>query len=128
MKRDYPQANISYLGGNVINSLYQGRLDVDEILRTKKSSNKILIIGGWSYIDGAKMLVEAFRQTDIAGLELHIVGLTADMFGALPDSVHCHGYLRKDVESECNVYYSLLLSVRMVVNPTPKWGGVLVNC
>lgn len=128
MKKDYPKANISYLGGNVINSLYTESMDVDKILSAKRTSNKVLFIGGRKYLDGARKLVEAFKQLrDSRKLELHLIGLTNSMFDKLPGNIFCHGYLRKDVDAERDAYYDLLISSKMVVNPTPNWGGVLVN-
>lgn len=124
MRKDYPKARISFLGGNVINSLYPKSLDKNEILSQKRCSNKILFIGGKKYLEGAKKLVEAFkRMRDNEKLELHLIGLTESMFGRLPDNIHCHGYLKKDVAEERDVYYDLLVSSRMIVNPTPLWGG-----
>lgn len=128
MKKDYPKADISYLGGNVINSLYTESMDADKILSAKRTSNKVLFIGGRKYLDGARKLVEAFKQLrDGKSLELHLVGLTNSMFDRLPGNIFCHGYLRKDVDAERDAYYDLLVSSKMVVNPTPNWGGVLVN-
>lgn len=124
MRQDYPDARVSYLGGNVINSLYPKSLDVNEILLVKKNSNKILFIGGKKYLDGARKLVEAFKiMRGNEKLELHLIGLTKPMFENLPDNVYCHGYLRKDVDGERDIYYDLLISSRTVVNPTPLWGG-----
>lgn len=124
MKKDYPKADISYLGGNVINSLYTESMDADKILSAKRTSNKVLFIGGRKYLDGARKLVEAFKQLrDGKSLELHLVGLTNSMFDRLPGNIFCHGYLRKDVDAERDAYYDLLVSSKMVVNPTPNWGG-----
>lgn len=127
MKNDYPKANINYLGVNVINSLYTKSMDENKILSTKKKSNRILFIGGKKYLDGARKLVDAFKQLhNKDNLELHLIGLTKSMLDKLPNNIFCHGYLRKDVDAERDIYYDLLISSKMVVNPTPNWGGVLV--
>lgn len=124
MKKDYPKANISYLGGNVINSLYMKSMNTDIILSAKRTSNKILFIGGKKYLDGAKKLVEAFLMLKgMENLELHLIGLKRSMLGNLPNNIFCHGYLRKDVAAERDIYYDLLISSKMIVNPTPNWGG-----
>lgn len=129
MKKDYPKANISYLGGNVINLLYTKSMDKDKVLSAKKTSNKILFIGGKKYLDGAKKLVEAFLMLKgLGNLELHLIGLKRSMLGNPPNNIFCHGYLRKDIAAERDIYYDLLISSKMIVNPTPNWGGVLVNC
>lgn len=57
------------------------------------------------------------------GLSLDIIGMSNDDFGHLPDFVHCHGYLHKDIEEENILYYRLMSDAKVLVNPTPVWAG-----
>ncbi len=125
MKKKYPSANIHYLGTNVINSLYEGKLDGDFVVKQKDKSEEILFIGGKKYLDGAKKLVEAFKrfvQTH-PNAGLHLIGLKKEYFSSLPHNVICHGYLQKDKEGDKELYYKLLLNAKVIVNPSPLWAG-----
>lgn len=124
MKKDYPHANITYLGENVINSLYDDEISETHILDMKRKSYNLLFIGGEKYLDGAKLLVGAFNILNLnARYTLHIIGLERKDFDELPTNVLCYGYLRKDKKEECDLYYKLLLSTKIIINPTPQWGG-----
>ena len=128
MQERYPTANIHYLGGNVVNNLSGINLQngSDEIIQRKKEAKKVLFIGKPDrYLDSARKVVEAVRllQEKDPEIELNIIGITADRFSNLPPNVHCHGYLRKDNAEECRRYYDLLLSSKVIVNPTPKWAA-----
>lgn len=124
MKQQYPQANINYLGGNVINSLYNKELNENTILESKSKSNILLFIGGPKYLNGAKLLIEALKIINQdKQYELHLIGLTKSTFDKLPPYVFCHGYLRKDNPQERDLYYRLLITAKILINPTPLWGG-----
>lgn len=130
MKRDYPTANIHYLGGNVINSLYDGDLREDDILDAKQRSQTILFIGSVSYADAANMLIRSFDELskEYPQLELHIIGMKqGDLASTDNNKVYFHGYLHKDVAEERKTYYDLLMRSKMVVNQSPLWGGVLLD-
>src|SRR5574344_320720 len=121
MKRKYPQANIHYLGGNVINSFYEEELDSSAVVRAKYTSNSILFIGGKNYIDSALMTIEAKKL--IQNRALHMIGLTEDMVKLSLPNVCYHGYLRKDNKRECQMYYKLVFQAKVFVNANPRWGG-----
>lgn len=125
MKSLSPSINVKYRNGNVINSFYEGELDEAEILASKTKSNIILYVGGAHYHKGAEMTIEAFRllKAKDDSLELHIIGMTAEMFKDLPSDVVCHGYLNKDDPQQNSEYYSLLLNAKVYINPTPRWGA-----
>lgn len=129
MKKDYPNANVHYLGGNVINSLFDRKLGEDEIIATKRQSQSILFIGNScnpKYVEAANMLVQSFEKVceRYPGAELHFIGMKAgDLARTKHPCIHFHGYLHKDIESERDTYYKLLISSRMIVNPSPLWGG-----
>ena len=119
--------NIHCCDHYVINKIYEDHLDATRVINHKKQSNKILFIGNkTTYYHGAVMLIEAYSKIKAVypKLELHIVAMTAEDFDNLPDGVFCHGYLHKDIEEECKLYYDLLLEARIICNPTPKWAGI----
>ena len=128
MRQLYPTANISYLGGNVINDLSGEPVREDEILEKKKNSERILFVGKPDrYKDSAIKLMEAVgllrKDEKYRNLELDIIGIEKTQLPSVPDFVHCHGFLRKDVEDECRRYYELLKVAKIIVNPTPKWAA-----
>ena len=124
IKKQCPNANIFYLGNNVINSLYDRELDENYILSVKSTSRKILFIGLPKYIEGVKLLLESFKIINSSNTyELHIIGMEKSHFDELPQNVFCHGYLHKDNEEERKLYYDLLISAKVFVNPTPLWAG-----
>lgn len=125
MKSHNPDANIIHLGLNVVNNLSQSEYTKEEILCLKKNSVSILFIGRKHYIEGAKKLVEAFRilQKKNHELELNIIGLKKDDFDKLPEKVNCYGFLHKENHDENLLYYKLMSTAKVFVNPTPMWGG-----
>lgn len=126
MKEQYPSAHISYLEKNVINSFYSKRLDEECIIENKVISHSLLFIGGKKYLEGAQKLIDALNCPILRKypkLELNIIGLKKEWLTNCPDNVHCYGYLKKDIEDQRKLYYDLLLSSKVMVNPTPLWAG-----
>ena len=128
MKQKYPQANIHYLGGNVINNLYEGDINREELLKKNASSRQLLFIGRrTTYLRAAKVLIEAFSQlqqeSQYGDLQLDIVGIGAESFGTLPQGVTCHGFLNKSEERDCKQYYKLLMDAKILINANPGWGA-----
>jgi len=125
MKLSYPAANIHYLGSNVINTLYFGEFDGEEIIKNKAKSNDILFIGGKNYLKGAQKLVNSFmlfsqKYPDYA---LHLIGIQQNWLDEEYENVYCHGYLKKDEKTENALYYDLLLKARFIINPSPIWAS-----
>ncbi len=129
MKKKYPEANIHYLGGNVINDLSGIHdLKADKVVSQKERSNHILFIGRKStYYEAAKKLVEAFRilkqEEDFKDYVLDIVGCSAADFEDFPDGVICYGFLNKSHEEHRKSYYKLLTNAKLLVNANPHWGA-----
>ena len=116
---------VIYLNRNVVNTVYNGDFDIEKNIETRYASNKILFIGNIRYIGAAKELVKAFEilKKDNCGLELHIIGMTKEQMNVNDDNIHCYGYLKKNINGECDLYYSLLHSCKVFVNPAQQWGG-----
>lgn len=141
MRTLYPTANISYLGGNVINDLSGMTLVrkseqsaepapstvwVEDVLERKRCSQRILFIGKPDrYKESAVKLMEAVTllRKEYENLELDIIGIQEGQLSNVPPYVHCHGFLHKDNPAECAKYYELLTGAKMIVNPTPKWAA-----
>ncbi len=123
MTERYKSKNILYLGQYVINSLYVA--DRDELLRNREDEYNILFVGSGIYLEGAKSLIEAFREIKIEfpGARLHIVGIEDSNFGLLPEDVICYGYLNKANRSERELFHNLFRIARVYVNTTPIWSG-----
>ena len=117
--------NIHYKGSNVINTLYDGDVDKDVVIPKKNVSKHILFIGGKHYLEGARILITAFKllHSDDPNLRLDIVALENKDFEELPDGVTCYGYLRKDKHKDNELYYDLMLNAKVFANPTPSWGS-----
>ena len=119
----YRHPETHYLG-NVINAVV-GPDDEADIIRQRMSARRILFIGKDKYVEGARQLIEAFRllKPAMPDLRLDIVGMSERPFGALPEGVHCHGYLDKGHPEERARYYDLMRQARVFVNTTPRWGA-----
>ena len=119
--------NVFWAKRNVINTLYNNKIDINRIIKEKYNSHKILFIGRKQYIKGAELLLQTYIELLNIDplLELHIIGLKKTDFNyrKIPQGVHFHGFLRKENEKECKLYYELLLSSKVFVNPSPTWGG-----
>ena len=116
---------IIYINRNVVNTVYDGSFDINMNIETRYVSNKILFIGNIRYIGAAKELVRAFDilKKDNNKLELHIIGMTKEQMNVYDTDIHCYGYLRKNVKEERDLYYSLLHTCKVFVNPAQQWGG-----
>ena len=145
MKRKYPEANIHFLGGNVINDLLNKSLVsrstfqvsnnnadntiiVEDLIEKKSKSKKLLFIGRkTTYLEAAKKLIEAYKllkeEEDYKDFTLDIVGCSASDFDSLPKGVTCYGFLNKSEERDRKTYYDLLLGAKVLVNANPKWGA-----
>ena len=125
MRKRYANPNIHYLGSNVINSLYDGIIDPETIIKDKINSTHIIFIGGKKYIEGAQKLVDSFKPFSRKHPEysLHLIGIKQNWIREINSKIICYGYLRKDIKSENKNYYHLLLKARFIINPTPVWAG-----
>ena len=146
MKKKYPEANIHFLGGNVINDLSGIRLKrreergerreektskeifVEDLIDAKAKSKRLLFIGRkTTYLGAAKKLIEAYKllkeEEDYKDFTLDIVGCSASDFDSLPEGVTCYGFLNKSEERDRKIYYDLLLGAKVLVNANPKWGA-----
>ena len=93
---------IIYINRNVVNTVFEGEFNIEENIRTRLLSKKILFIGNIRYIGAVKKLIEAYnilREKD-QSLELHIIGMTAEQLETKDKNTHCYGYLRKNVKKE----------------------------
>lgn len=123
MKMDCPNATIEHFHGNLVNSFYKGSLPPPQkIIEKKKGEKRILFIGNRAYRAAAVKTAEALQYMD-EDTTLDIIGMTVEDVGEDNPQVKCHGYLRKDVENERNLYYKLLFEASVVTNTTPQWGG-----
>lgn len=127
MTEKYKEANIKYLGGNVVNNLYESSLDPDKMIANKKSLKHLLFVGGKKYKDGCKLLIEAHQRLLSKGIECRtdIVGMTGSDFEGtdIPKGVNFHGYLKKENEKDRDLYYNLMLNASIFINPTETWAG-----
>lgn len=125
IKENIPSANVHYLKSNVVNSTYVGQHDVEAFIKKKNSHKHILFIGGKHYFSGATLLIEAIKHLHekYHDIRLDIVGMSKNQFDNLPDFIHCHGYLNKDVKNERDLYYNLLIEASLISNPTMEWAG-----
>lgn len=126
IRTTYPSCKVHHLGGYVINSFFEGKLDPQSIIEIKKQSKSILFVGAIKYLQSALKLIEAVKilQKNGNDVRLNIIGMKTDEIKvALPEGTRCFGYLRKDNKEECETYYKLLLETSVIVNADPQWGG-----
>ncbi len=123
MQSYYRNPNIAYLG-NVINS-EEANAPVD--FEQKRTAQKLLFIGLKKYQAGAKALIDSviLLHSDYPDMELNIIGMVPDdcSLVTVPDFIHFHGYLSKDVPAQKKLYYRLLQESMVYVNTTPLWAG-----
>ena len=116
---------ICWLKRNVINTVEDSRIELDDIISGRIARCSILFIGGTLYTGACQQLIEAFRKLRkrFQEIELNIIGQVEESYGGDMRGIHFFGYLHKDVECEKNLYYSLLKQAHLFVNPSPQWGG-----
>ena len=122
-----PEANVQYLGRNVINNAAHFTISERSILEKKSQSTIILFIGREKYLEGARLLIDAFQKFNSSAnhrYSLHIIGLQKESVEETRlDNVFFYGYLDKADENDNSIYYTLLSEARLVINPTPGWAG-----
>lgn len=128
IKKELPNANIFYLGGNVINTLYKGTIDQNQIIAAKHKNKNILFIGNQNnptYLETARLIAKAFLKLKsiINDLKFNIIGIESSVLGIADKNIFCHGYLHKDNPDEFNLYYDILLNSSIIVNVSPNWAG-----
>ena len=126
--RDYYGRDVHHLGINVVNTLYEGAFDPEASARVHYGGGYVLFVGNHLYKAGAEELIKAVGLLNERGAEFRvkIVGMTARQIfgdGDVPLHVDFYGYLRKNDEEQCRLYYDLMLNAKVFVNPTQGWGG-----
>lgn len=116
---------VIWLGRNVINSFSGMEYDAESVSRRHYASKRILFVGNHLYRSGALSLIEAVGtlKRKYPELEVDVVGMTDDILGVSRPWVKVHGYLRKDIAEQRELYYDLMRGARVFVNPTQGWGG-----
>lgn len=125
MKQQIPRANVTFIGNNVINIKVLPPTKIESIIKKKQEKLCILFVGMKKYLSGAQLLIEAFKllKVNYPNAELHIVGMDNSLLHFDDTSIYYYGYLHKDVETECRIYYKLLKEASIFVNPTKQWAG-----
>lgn len=125
MKLECPKANIYSFDTNVINILYDRPLLEHDVIAKKGKRMNIVFVGNQGYKDSLMLLLRSFQsvQSVLSDVELHIIGMTSENTGVNGHNIHYYGYLRKDVETERELYYNTLISASVIVNVSPNWGG-----
>lgn len=124
-----PQAHVLHLGTNVVNDFNEHHLSEQQILSKKIQKKSILFIGRGYYLEGLKLLLDAYKVLRLKynDIEIDVIGLTKEdtevSISDIPCGVNFHGFLRKSLQAECELYYNLLNKASLFVNPTPKWAG-----
>lgn len=117
---------IHYLNRNVVNTVYKGVFNIEQTIKNRERSNIILFIGNFRYQGAAKILLQTFEKLVAINskLECHIIGMTDSQLDCKNmDNVYCYGYLHKNNPHEYEIYYSLLLNAKILINPAKEWGG-----
>ena len=116
---------IIYLGRNVINTVYDGAVDLPHIMQERVHSDSVLFIGNHRYLSGLQKLIDAVSVIREKGLAYHVdvIGMERSIMPSAPEWVHFHGYLDKGITAGRQEYYRLLLTAKVLVNPTAGWAG-----
>lgn len=122
---DIYRREVRYLGGNVVNSLYDGHVDLHTLIKRHEKSDSILMIGNYRYLSGARRLIEAVSDMRDNGTNMYvdIIGMNRNLIPDAPVWVRFHGYLDKGDVQQRDKYYKLIFDSRMLVNITTGWSG-----
>lgn len=123
-----PAANIKNIELNVINNMYGDPVVEDDIVNKKLNSDYVLFIGRQHYKKGLQALIKVIKSDNFGNLKVHVIGMGKELFPEAPDSVTFHGFLRKDIAEENELYYKLIIGAKILINVTPLWGGVFITC
>jgi glycosyltransferase involved in cell wall biosynthesis len=118
-----PAANIKKIELNVINNMYGDSIVEDDIVNKKLNSDYVLFIGRQHYKKGLQALIKVIKSGNFGNLKVHVIGMGKELFPEAPDSVTFHGFLRKDIAEENELYYKLIIGAKILINVTPLWGG-----
>lgn len=122
-----PSSNIKHFSSNVVNNLNSQKIDDSALIEAKKRRRSILFVGRIHYLEGVLLLIEAFEiiRKKYPGIELNIIGLSREEVSVSKETVgiNFYGFLRKEKEEECRLYYKLISEATILVNPTSKWAG-----
>lgn len=99
-------------------------VDIKPVLH--RSSDKLLFIGNAAYLDSLNVVVDGLSAYNLANpgheYSLDVIGMEHGP-GEHDERVAYHGYLRKDVQEEKNLYYELLTTCRALINVSDRWVG-----
>lgn len=118
---------IFHLGTNVVNNCNERTVN-NHVIQVKRKSRSVLFIGGYRYLPCVKELIQAYRYLQNIGfiINLNIIGFTRSQIGIEDNDlldVSFHGYLNKSIDTQRDLYYSLLESASVVINTTENWSG-----
>lgn len=124
INKNFHGANVRCKKGSMANILYSGTID-ETMIDIKKDSKHILFIGGAHYLEGAKMLIKAYKilKSKDSSLKLDFIALDKSLIDEDVEGVTYYGYLSKENLEQRELYYRLLINSKLFVNPTPFWGA-----
>ena len=127
-RKYYKTNNIYGVQGHILNCDEKVE-KVDELIKTKLTSKKILFIGRKSYKQGALCLYESinlYNKTHFENpISLSIIGMNESDLGIQSNEfVKCLGVLDKNKKEEKIQYYELIRTAKCIVNTTKNWGGI----
>lgn len=121
------QKKVKWNGIAPVNLLDNKPLDRKKILKNKLNSNIILFIGKSKYIQGLKVLLQAFTllKIEFKNIELHIVGIRKEEINININQkdIKFYGFLNKDIPEQSELFYDLLRSAAILCNPSLNWAG-----
>jgi glycosyltransferase involved in cell wall biosynthesis len=85
-------------------------------------------VGRPRYQEGLQLLLQALSLLPPhLHVQLDVIGISSQELASPPGlhlPVHLHGYLSKSEPVQRNKYYNLLNQADLVINASPRWGGV----
>ena len=113
-------------GSNVVCYGLPANVPVDIKPVLHRCSDKLLFIGKPAYLDSLNVVVDGLTAYNLANpgheYSLDVIGMEHGP-GEHDERVAYHGYLRKDVQEEKNLYYELLTTCRALINVSDRWVG-----
>ena len=122
-----PKSNIRNFSSNVVNNLNSQKMNGSALVEHKKKKKSLLFIGRIHYLEGVLLLMEAFKiiRQKHPDIELNIIGMRSEEVSVSKETagINFYGFLRKEEEEECRLYYKLISEATILINPTSKWAG-----
>ena len=121
IRQSMPCVNLTVEHSKAVNCLYDISSLQADYIENKYTSNVYVFIGAQRYIEGARVFCEVMNDFNNKGYDFkaYLIGINESALNKerkLHKNIKCVGYLDKGDMENCNVYYELIKSSKVVIN------------